>query len=221
MNTASWHRPIVAAAVLLSLVACVKVNVEQRPNPARRFFVLDAGVNRIESQANGSGVLQLAPVRVAYPYDSKGFIYRIAPEDYETDFYNQFLVAPGPMLSDELRQALGRANLFQAVVNPNSVVEPTHLLEGTVDELYGDFRADDPGRAVLAMSFVMRQDAAGKPQAIFRKQYEKAIPLQARSPESLVQAWNRALEQIIVELVSDLKTPSRSSDSAERSRSPL
>jgi cholesterol transport system auxiliary component len=220
MNTAPWNG-IFGAVVMLTLVACVRVNVEQRPNPARRYFVLDASGNSIASQANSSGVLKLAPVRVAYPYDSKGFIYRIASESFETDFYNQFLVAPGPMLSDELRQALGQANLFQAVVNSTSVVEATHLLEGTVDELYGDFSADDPGKAVLALSFVMRPQAAGEPQAIFRKQYEKAIPLKARSPEGLVQGWNRALEQIIVELVADLKTTTRSPDSAERSRSPL
>jgi hypothetical protein len=123
------------------------------------------------------------------------------------------------MLTDELREVLGKSSVFQVVVNSTSLVESTHLLEATVEELYGDFRGDEAGKAVLEMSFVMRRGGANGP-VIFRKQYEKTIPLQARSPEGLVQGWNRALEEIIALLVSDLKAGS-SSNSDLKPRSPF
>jgi uncharacterized lipoprotein YmbA len=179
------------------------VSIEPRANPERRYFALDGSGIGAAAQASGNGILKLAPVRVAHRYDSKGFIYRIGPDSYETDFYNHFLVAPGPMVTDELRQVLSQANLFQAVVDSTSLIASTHLLEGTMDELYGDFSREDAGKAVLGMSFVMREGGPDRP-IIFRKRYEKTIPLQARSPEALVQGWNRALEEMLAVLVGDL-----------------
>ncbi|MGH7927511.1 MAG: ABC-type transport auxiliary lipoprotein family protein, partial [Candidatus Binatia bacterium] len=196
MKTATGKRAALGTLLMLSLWGCVSVNMERDYLP-RRYFVLNATGDSIAPQANGAGVLKLADVRVSSRYDGKGFVYRIAPQNFETDFYNQFLVAPGSMITDELREALRRANLFQYILNSASAAEPTHLLEATVEELYGDFSSDTAGRAVLAVSFVMSREPTTKPQVVFQKQYEKSIPLQARSAEALVQGWNRALEEIL------------------------
>ena len=216
MKIASASRFVLRAILFCLLGACVNVNMDQRANPERRYFTLAVSGNRIAARAQSGGVLKLAAVRVAQPFDSKGFIYRIASESFETDFYNHFLVTPGAMLTDQLRQALTQANVFQVVVHSNSLVEPTHLLETTVDELYGDFTGAGPGKAVLAMAFFMRQEASTGAQIRFQKQYEKSIALQARSPDALVEAWNHALEEIIVTLVSDLERYVRTSDSHEK-----
>jgi cholesterol transport system auxiliary component len=204
MKVAAWSRWVVGAILVCSLGACVQVSIEPRPNPERRYFALDASGIGAAAQDSSKGILKLAPVRVAHRYDSKGFIYRIGSDSFETDFYNHFLVAPGPMVTDELRQVLSETNLFKAVVDSASPIASTHLLEGTIDDLYGDFSRDDAGKAVLGMSFVMREGGPDGP-IIFRKRYEKTIPLQARSPEALVQGWNRALEETLSALVSDLR----------------
>jgi uncharacterized lipoprotein YmbA len=220
MKTAVWRRAIFQATVMLSLSACVNVNID-RNYPARRYFVLDAGAAGMASQAAAPGVLKLERVRVSPRFDGKGFVYRIAAQNFETDFYNQFLVAPGSMLTDELSEALRRANLFQYVVNSSSALEPTHLLEATVDELYGDFSNETAGSAVLGVSFVMSRVAGNSPRALFQKLYRNVIPLQARSPEALVRGWNRALEEMLASLIADLESFSRSHDPAEKARSPL
>jgi uncharacterized lipoprotein YmbA len=196
-------RALAELALVCWLWGCVNVELETRPAPVRRYFALDIeGVAPAGFSTESNGVLKLAPVRVAYRYDAKGFTYRIGPESFETDFYNQFLVAPGPMLTDELRQVLARANVFELVIDTTSLVNPTHLLEATVDELYGDFRGDSAGSAVLAMSFVLSQ--SNGPARLVQKRYEKVIPLKARSPEALVDGWNRGLEEISAALVRDL-----------------
>ncbi len=221
MTTQSCNRLALAATLVFSLAGCIAVNVEQRPNPARHYFALDVSGKRVVSQGNKVEILKLVPVRVAHRYDSKGFIYRIGSDSFEVDFYNQFLVAPGPMLTDALRQALGQSNLFKAVLNSTSMVEPTQVLESVVDELYGDFSDNDPGEAVLAMSFVVRQNgAANGSQVILQKGYEKTIVLKARSAEALVQGWNRALEEIIAAFVADLEALGTSANLAEKSRPP-
>jgi uncharacterized lipoprotein YmbA len=220
MKTASWNRAVFAAMLILSLWACVNVNID-RNYPARRYFVLNANDTGIASQNGSAGVLRLAHVRVSPRYDGKGFVYRLAAQNFETDFYNQFLVAPGSMLTDELSEALRRANLFQYIVNSSSAVEPAYLLEATLDELYGDFSNDTAGSAVLGMTFVMSRLAGNSPQALFQKHYRSTVPLQARSPEALVRGWNRALEEILAALIADLELSSRSHDPAEKARSPF
>jgi hypothetical protein len=38
------------------------------------------------------------------------------------------------------------------------------------------------------------------------KRYAKSVNISRRSPEALVQGWNRALEEILAVLVTDLKS---------------
>jgi uncharacterized lipoprotein YmbA len=211
MKTRSWDRLVFGAMLMLSVPACVSVNME-RGSPARRYFVLRLDGAPVTARDNGSGVLKLNGVRVAPPYNGKGFVYRLGPQVFETDFYNQFLAAPAAMISDELGEVLRRSNLFKHVVNSGSAVEPTHLLEATVGALYGDFSQQGAGNAVLEISLIMTRDSANKPQVIFQKSYEKTLPLQERSPEALVRGWSRALEQITAALISDLKEAGKASN---------
>jgi uncharacterized lipoprotein YmbA len=202
MKAPRW-KPAALGTLMLSLWGCVSVNMERDYLP-RRYFVLNATGESIAPQADGEGVLKLAQVRVSPRYEGKGFVYRIGAQNFETDFYNQFLVAPESLIADELLDALRRANLFQYILEPASAAQATHLLEVTVEELYGDFSKDGAGNAVLMMTFVMSREPA-KPQVVFQKQYAKTIPLQARSPEALVEGWNRALEEILRALIADLR----------------
>ena len=204
MKMMVWNRFVLGLILTLSLPACVSVNME-RGYPARRYFVLDLTGTPIAAPGNSSGILKLHRVRVSLPYDVKGFVYRLGPQVFETDFYHQFLAAPGAMIGEELLDALQRSDLFQYVVNSASPVESTHQLEATVDALYGDFTEEGTGKAVVRMSFVMRRDASQNPEVVFQKSYEKIMRLQERSPEALVQGWDRALEEIVSTLISDLR----------------
>lgn len=204
MKMTVWNRFILGSILTLSLPACVSVNME-RGYPARRYFVLALSGTPMGAPGNPSGVLKLHRVRVSPPYDGKGFVYRLGPQVFETDFYHQFLAAPGAMIGEELLESLQRSELYQYVVNSASPVESTHQLEATVDALYGDFTEEGTGQAVVRMSFVMSRDAAQNPGVVFQKSYEKTMRLQERSPEALVQGWNRALGEIVSMLIHDLR----------------
>jgi cholesterol transport system auxiliary component len=205
MKKLAYQRYWFGLLVAFSTVGCVNVNVE-RQFAERRYFVLDVAANQSPAQSDRAGVLKISDVRVSPRYDGKSFVYRTADASYETDFYHQFLVPPGPMLTDEVEQALGQANIFEYVVNSTSQLEPTHLLEATVDALYGDFSDATSAHAVLAMSFLLSRAASSGPEVILQKRYRKTVPLQDRTPEALVKGWNNALEAILASLVADLKT---------------
>jgi cholesterol transport system auxiliary component len=205
MKRPAYQRYWLGLLVAFSTAGCVSVSVE-RQFAARRYFVLDVAGDHAPAMSNAVGVLKISNVRVSPRYDSKGFVYRTADTSYETDFYHQFLVPPGPMLTDEVQQALSRADIFQYVVNSASQLEPTHVLEGTADALYGDFSDPTSAQAVLTMSFLLSRAGSNGPEVILQKHYRKAVPVQSRTAAALVKGWNEALEAILASLVADLKT---------------
>ena len=195
-----WH----GAFILLALASgCVGI---EKSYPDKRYFVLEVNRNVNPSNSPGNGVLQIANIRVSPRYEDKGFIYRTSGSSYESDFYNQFLVSPAALLGEELRKGLAQSQIFRHVINASSQLEPTHVLEGVVDALYGDFR--DPGapKAVLEMEFFLRKESASKADIVAARRYAKSVAVNGRSPEALVKGWNEALDAILSSLVADLRS---------------
>jgi uncharacterized lipoprotein YmbA len=192
------------ALILLALASgCVGI---EKSYPDKRYFVLEFRQNVNSPTAPGNGILQVANIRVSPRYEDKGFVYRTSESGYESDFYNQFLVSPAALLGEELRKGLAQSQIFRHVINASSQLEPTLVLEGVVDALYGDFR--DPGapKAVLEMEFFLRKESPSKAEIVAAKRYAKSVAVNGRSPEALVKGWNDALEAILSALFADLKS---------------
>jgi uncharacterized lipoprotein YmbA len=189
---------------LLLLAGCVTL---ERSYPDKQFFVLEIeAVKPIHTP--GHGVLQISSVRISPRYEGKSFIYRLSDTSYETDFYDEFLIAPATLIAEELVKGLTRAELFQYVIDSSSQLPPTHGMEAAVNALYGDFRNSGAPKAVLEMEFFVSKATAGKSEIAMQKRYAQAVALEGRSPDALVKGWNRALEAILRDLIADLKSAS-------------
>jgi cholesterol transport system auxiliary component len=190
------------AALLALCAACLGI---ERSYPDRRYFVLDSGANTIPSDSSANETLQVSTIRVSPRYADKNFVYRTSDAGYESDFYNQFLIAPAFLITEEVRKGLIGSQVFKYVIGPSSPLQPSYVLEGTVNALYGDFRNADSPRAVLEMEFFLTSEIPAKPGILMQKRYVKSIPLTGRTPEALVKGWNQALEEILTSLEADLK----------------
>jgi cholesterol transport system auxiliary component len=192
-----------AIAALVMLWGCVSL---EKAYPDRRYFVLEGAPGKTSPASKAGGVLLVSSLRVSPRYESRSLIYRLSDSSFEADYYSQFLVSPGPMLTEEVRRGLAQAQITQYVVGTSSQLEPTHILEGTVDALYGDFRDSNASKAVLEMEFFLSKESPTKADIVARKRYVKAIALNGRSPEALVRGWNQALSEILTALAADLKS---------------
>lgn len=202
MNRFRYYFGAAALFVSLSVSGCVTV---EKGYPDKRYFVIASEKPITLVNPTLDGVLSISRLRVSPRYDGKSFVYRLSASKYEQDFYNQFLVAPGAILTEEVRQGLAKAQLFRSVVSAASQVNPTFVLEGTVDALYGDFRDASGAKAVLEMEFFLAKESAASAEIVAQKRYVKAVPVKERTPEALVAGWNQALSEILAALVSDLK----------------
>jgi ABC-type uncharacterized transport system auxiliary subunit len=168
-------------------------------------FVLDVSRSAAGSLSGSDAVLRVRTLRVSPRYEGKGFVYRTGDLSYKSDYYNQFFAQPDAMITEEVREWLERSGLFRQVLDYTAQVEHTHILEGEVLDLYGDFSRGIQPKASLGMEFFFLEDVSGRSRAIFQKRYRKEVPLKGDSAEALVKGWNEALANILTDLERDLR----------------
>ena len=191
---------------VLGLVAlCAGCFGIERSYPDKHYFVLEAGSNTSSSDSSANETLQVSSIRISPRYADRSFVYRTSEAGYESDFYNQFLVSPASLITEEIRKDLIASQVFKYVISASSPLQPSYVLEGTVNALYGDFRNPNSPRAVLEMEFFLTSEIPGKAGILMQKRYAQSIPLSGRSPEALVKGWNQALEAIVTSIAADLK----------------
>ena len=190
---------LLAASFLFS--GCVSI---ERSYPDKRYFVLDISFKASPQHPADGGILQIASARVSPRYADRNFVYRRSDTRFESDFYNQFLISPAALVTEELRRELSQAGIFKFVISSANPLAPTHTMETMVNTLYGDFRDLKAPKAVIEMEFFLTQEASPS-GIVFHKLYQRIVPVQERNPEALVQGWNQGLEAISGSLVSDLK----------------
>jgi cholesterol transport system auxiliary component len=189
-------------ALLALCTACVGI---EKSYPDKRYFVLEVSANPSPANPTANETLEVSNIRISPRYADKSFVYRTSEAGYESDFYNQFLVSPAALITEELRKGLTGSQVFKHVIGSSNQSQPSYVLEGTINALYGDFRNANSPRAVLEMEFFLTSEIPGKPGILMQKRYAKSVPLTGRTPEALIKGWNEALEEILNSLVTDLK----------------
>lgn len=137
-------------------------------------------------------------------YGGRGLAYRKSESEYETDFYNEFLIAPHILLSSQTRRWLSRSGMFRTVLEPGSLVGPTHILEGNVQVLHGDFRSQNPPQAVIQIRIFLVASKGLQPEIVFTRDYQASQEAEAPTASALVAAFDRCLEQVLSALEEDL-----------------
>jgi cholesterol transport system auxiliary component len=121
------------------------------------------------------------------------------------DFYNEFLVSPGAMVTEKTRNWLSQSGLFARVLDAGSYAKPTHTLEGNITALYGDVRDRSSPAAVMEIRVFLIVNKAPRESIILGKTYRASSGLKTKSAEGLVEAFDNCLETILTDLQHDLE----------------
>ncbi|MGD8530376.1 MAG: hypothetical protein PVG97_05295 [Syntrophobacterales bacterium] len=188
-------------ALLCLLSGCIRL---ESSYPEKRYFLIDTSRQEDVPPPATDEVLKVVTFSVSPQYEGKDFVYRKGDVVYESDFYNEFLISPSDMVSEQVRQWVARSGLFGQVADLSSYHEPTLFLGGTVTALYGDFRDISTPKAIMEMEFFLSRDVSAKGEVAFQNRYHRDIPLDRASAQALVKGWNEALRQILTDLERDL-----------------
>lgn len=185
---------------LLALGGCINLT---KSYPEKHSYALEA-IRQGKTHASIPGtVLKIRKLRASPDFEGKELVYRTSDARYERDFYNEWFVPPNAMITQQVLNWLTRAGLFEFVMDSSGPLPATHMLEGTLTALYGDYRAT-PAKAVLAVQFFLLHEASGQAEVLWHQEYRKEVDVMEQTPEALVSGWNGALRLILSALDEDL-----------------
>ena len=200
------HAPavmIMAVGLFLAgLAGCVNLTQESLP---RRLYALNIETAPAPERVMIPGtVLKMRAFQEMPRYHGREFIYRLSNVRYQTDYYNLFLVSPGALLAEETGKWLAQCGPFERVIAPSSRIRATHLLEGTIVLMEGDFRNALAPNAALGISLTLIDQTANLPAIVFQKHYAQFVALSNTAPATLVEGWNKALQTVLTDFERDL-----------------
>ena len=171
----------------------------------KRHFILDTQRASSAVAGNNTNIVEVRRFTVASAFNSKSLIYRVGEFEYESDFYNEFLVSPTAMITEEVHNWLAGSGVARRVLDPGSNVDPTHVIKGNVIALYGDFRDKSAPKAIMEMRiFLLETKTETESGIVFGNTYTASVSLESRNPEDLVSAFDRCLVEILTNLEQDL-----------------
>ena len=187
----------------LMIVSMVLSGCGSRTAYNQRTFILETSRNRPQQKISKDVILDVQSFSVDTIFSTKSLVYRKGQSEYETDFYNQFLVRPEDMITEKTRSWLSESGLFKWVLEPGGYTDATHMLEGNIIALYGDFRDESSPKATIKIRFFLVK-LSGK-SVVFGKTYEKISEVGDRTAESLIEAYENCLANILTDLEEDLQ----------------
>lgn len=170
----------------------------------KKYYVLSAIRETKSIKAENDSILEVRHFTIDSAFSGKGLVYRIGEFEYESDFYNEFLVSSDAMVTEKVRNWLSASGISRRVLDPGSYVDPTHVIEGNVIALYGEFRDKSTPTAVMEIRVFLLEMKTGKdPVIVFGKTYKSSVALESKSPGILVSALDRCLIKMLTNLEKD------------------
>ena len=137
-------------------------------------------------------------------FQSRSFTYRTAESTYEQDPYAGFLISPERNLAEAIRDWMRASHAFGRVVEPGSSLTPTLGAEVSVNQLYGDFRKASQPAGTMELHFIVYEVKDGDPgRIVLDKVCAHETPLDRKTADALMAAWNADLREIMEEIQSE------------------
>jgi len=172
----------------------------------QEYYILETARKSAPAAAPNDATLDVRRLSVDSAFATKDLIYRLGEFQYEPDFYRQFLISPGAMITEQTRRWLADSGVFEHVLASSSQTAPAYTLEGTVAALYGDFRDESAPVAVMEIRYFLVEHKTSDGVVVFSQSYRAVNPVLVRTVQALMDALGKDLTEILTRLEADLQT---------------
>jgi len=171
----------------------------------KRYYILDATRKADSLDPRGESILSVQRFTIDSAFESKGLVYRKSEFEYESDFYNEFLISPAQMITEKTRNWLSSSDIFERVLDVGSYIRPTHILRANIISLYLDFRDSSKPSAIIEIRFFLIVKKPSEDSIVFAKTYHAASQPESNTAHELVEALDYCLKNVLTDLENDLK----------------
>ncbi len=199
------YTKVFCVALLLFIVGC---GGPGKAPAVRRYYALELQRQGQTHQPQGNTILEIRPFGMSPTFAQKELAYRTGEFRYESDFYNQFVTDARLQITEQTRRWISDSKFFSSVALSGSTLGATHLLEGDIVSLYGDFRDKSSSNAVMQIEFFLLDIKSPSTSVVFSKLYKATASVGQPTAENLIQAYNQCLKQILVDFEADLQKSS-------------
>jgi uncharacterized lipoprotein YmbA len=192
-----------AACAALILAACSI----GKPIPQATTYVIEPAPPARTAGTRRAEVLRMGYVRVAASFAGNSLVYRTDDVQYVSDPYNAFIADPAAMLGSRMADWLDRAGPFKGVAQPGSAQSAKsapYVLEATVTDLYGDFRAGMPPAAAMTIQFAVVDMSGPRAVTLYERTIGRRVEIAQATPDALMRGYGQALAEILTQLDADL-----------------
>jgi len=162
-------------------------------------------VNEIKVNNNrGKNYVKVERVDVNHAYFNRDFNYRVGPDEFISDYYNQFYRPVGVLVTNEIYKWFSSTGLFKDVLPVNNLINSKYILDSKIVDIYGDYSNPVDPRAVLNMQFFLVDDSSDIAKLVYSNVYNQSVAISSRTPGALVEGWNEALKNILKQFETDL-----------------
>jgi cholesterol transport system auxiliary component len=190
-----------AAAVL----AGCSILPAQQPVQRRQWPLDVSRVPALPPRRRGK-VLLVRSVRAAPGLEGRGLQWLQPDGSVHIDFYEEWAVPPAQAVEDELRQWLGDAGVFSAVVAPGSRINADLVLEGELTAFSADLKA---GVARASLALVLLDQRPSPIRVLLQRTEDAEVKLTGTDPPGLMDAMKAALVEVLRQSERDIVAAAR------------
>jgi ABC-type uncharacterized transport system auxiliary subunit len=188
--------------ILLVLFSCCACSSLKQPGQKIDYYTLEYEPPQVQGIATLPFVLKVERFSVSPMYNTLQIIYRDRSFRREAYPYERWRAGPGDLVTYYLSRDFKHSDLFRAVAPHESRVEPSLIMEGSVDEFF-EWDSDDGWKAVLTVSTVLLSHPEPDPskRIIFQKTFHAVKPCRKRNVASLSEAMSEAMAEVSAQVI--------------------
>ena len=190
------------STLLLLNAGCVDLS---RPALAKHYYLLETSPKPSDTPPAQASAIRVTGVEVSAPFSERSMVYRLEQERYESDFYNEYFVAPRAMITSKLVEWLTVRRVFATTLPPSSTLDASYAIEGQVTALYGDLRDKAKTAAVFAMQVFVTDMRSPEKSILLERTCAEQVPVPDRSADAISKGLSQALQQCFAAPEADLR----------------
>jgi len=150
-------------------------------------------------------VIRLVKLQTAPLYDVNRIIFKTGTYKRDAYHYHRWRSKPGDLVTSFLARDLQKSSLFKAVFAFDNRLPSSHIITGTVDEIFEEDEKD-VWKAVLSVSITLMKENEPdiNKSVLFQNRYKIKEVCKEKTLHALAEAMSKAMSLISEAIISDI-----------------